>query len=384
MTRKVLIVGAGIAGPALAYWLARHGFRPTVVERHPGPREGGQAVDFRGVPQLTVLDRMGVLPAIRAVQTRPEPIAIVDERGRRLSALPAELFGGEVEILRGDLARILHEATRDVAEYIHDDTITGLDGREVTFERTPPRSFDLVVGADGTHSAVRALAFGPSRPRHLGMYGAIFSVPGHHASQMYSMPGRSATVIGGRAMLDFASPELDHDHRDVNAQKALVANVFADAGWRVPALLEAMWQAPDFYFDAAAQVKLDRWAKGRVALVGDAGYAPGPGGMGTGLAIVGAYVLAGELAAAGGDHETAFARYEQRLRPYAETCQKQAQGGEQFLVPRKRHQIWLRNQAMRMLPYVPGIKGMGTKAANAIALEDYASAAPPRQDCHRC
>ncbi|MGP4096674.1 FAD-dependent monooxygenase [Nonomuraea sp. KM90] len=383
----ILISGGGIAGPALAHWLERHGNHPTIVERAPAIRPGGQAVDFRGAPQLDVLARMGILDAVRRAQTRMGDIKIVDARGRRLSSLPSEAFSGEVEILRGTLSRILHDATD--AEYVYDDSITSLTetpaGVHVTFERAAPRTFDLVVGADGLRSQVRELAFGEAQLRHLGMYGAIFSVPGtydlDHEGLMYSAPGRCATIMstGGRtrAALDFAAPPLTYDHRDRHAQRILVESAFAGLDWEIPHLLDQMRRADDFYFAPAAQVVLPRYSSGRLALLGDAGYAPGPGGMGTGLALIAAYVLAGELAEAG-DHETAFTQYENHIRPYVEVCHRQAQGADKYLVPQKKSQIWRRNQMMRLLPYMPGkslIKRMTDRAAAAITLKDYD--APP-------
>ncbi|MGN9846016.1 FAD-dependent monooxygenase [Nonomuraea sp. H19] len=330
----ILISGGGIAGPALAHWLTRYGFHPTVVELAPAVRPGGQAVDLRGAPQLEVLDRMGILQAVKNAQTHMGDIAIVDARGKRVSRLPSAVFSGEVEILRGALSHILHEAAR--AEYVFDDFITSLsetaDGVHVTFDKAPSRTFDLVVGADGIRSKVRELAFDVSGPiRHLGLHSAIFSVAGayglDHEGVMYSVPGRCATIMstGGetRAALDFASPSLDYDHRDRNRQRELVAAAFEGLDWEIPSLIKRMWTAEDFYFAPAAQVVVPRYASGRVVLLGDAGYAPGPGGMGTGLALIGAYVLAGELATAG-DHHTAVDRYERRMRPYVEVCQKQA------------------------------------------------------------
>jgi 2-polyprenyl-6-methoxyphenol hydroxylase-like FAD-dependent oxidoreductase len=335
---------------------------------------------------------MGVRRAVEDAQTRMGDIMIVDARGKRLSRLPSVVFSGDVEILRGTLSRILHGTSN--AEWIFDDSIVTLTetegGVHVTFEKSPPRTFDLVVGADGSHSTVRDLAFHESAElRHLGMHGAIFSVPGtyglDHEGLMYSTPGRCATVMrtGGetRAALDFASPPQAYDHRDRRRQRELIATAFDGLGWEIPSLLRAMWTAQDFYFAPAAQVVLPRWSSGRVVLLGDAAHAPGPGGMGTGLAMIGAYVLAGELAAAP-DHHAAFDRYERELRPYVETCQKQARGAADYLVPRKRSQIWRRNQAMRVLSHLP-VKGLIRRltAPSAIALKDYAAppaSAPPR------
>ena len=161
--RDILISGASVAGPALAWWLSRHGFRPTVVERAPQLRGGGYAVDFRGAAHLTVLERMGILDAIKTRQTHLSGTTIVDQQSRPVAQMPAHVFAGDVEILRGDLAQILHEATRETTEYLFGDSVTRLDERlggvDVSFEHAPPRTFSLVIGADGLHSNVRRLAF---------------------------------------------------------------------------------------------------------------------------------------------------------------------------------------------------------------------------------
>lgn len=243
------------------------------------------------------------------------------------------------------------------------------------------------MGADGVHSGVRALAFGEESAfvRHLGAYVSSFSAANlldlDGWELLYSVPGRTAGMYPTRhnteatAVFFFASPPLAYDRRDLGQQKQLLAAAFADQGWEVPRLLEAMWEAPDFYFDSVSQVHLDRWSSGRAVLVGDAAYCPSPmSGVGTSLALVGAYVLAGELAAAAGDHEAAFARYEAELRDYVSRGQRLAKGNATGLIPRSRSQIRVRNQFIRMLPYMPWrglVVGGVQKAANAITLRDY-------------
>jgi len=387
---SVLISGASVAGPALACWLSRYGFQPTVVERSPRPRGGGYAVDFRGDVHLSVLAKMGILDSIRSRQTHLSRISYVDRDGRQVSRMPAEIFAGDVEILRGDLGQILYEATRDGTEYIFGDSITALterpDGVEVRFEHAAPRTFGLVIGADGLHSNVRRLAFGPGDDviRDLGYYLSIFTVPDSlgldRAGLMYSEPGRTAGVFsagrsGAIAQFYFSAPGVSYDHRDAAQQQKILVEAFAGAGWRVPELLAAMPDAPDFYFDSVSQVHLDRWSAGRVALLGDAAAAAGPGGNGTGNAVVAAYVLAGELAAANGDYRTAFTRYERLLRPYVAKGQKQAQGGSQFLAPATEKKIRQRDRFFRMLPYLPAAKGLirylSARTATGIKLPDY-------------
>jgi 2-polyprenyl-6-methoxyphenol hydroxylase-like FAD-dependent oxidoreductase len=404
MTGKtILISGASIAGPALAYWLRHFGFRPTVVERASAPRPGGQAVDIRGAA-IDVAQRMGLLAEIRANDTDMRGMSYVDENGKRIAALDAA-FGvideRDVEISRGTLTDILHRATRQDVEYVFDDSITAItedaDGVQVRFERGAPRRFDLVLGADGLHSNVRSLVFGDESQfiKHLGLYLAIFSLPNtthlDHWQQVHATPGRVATLSSSRerdqarAVFFFASDPLSYDHRDTATQRRLLAEAFAGVGWEVPRLLAALPDAPDFYFDSCSQIRMESPHRRRVALVGDAGYgASALSGQGTSLALVGAYVLAGELASADGAHEVAFARYEQRMREFIRANQDLAVGNAQRFAPTTRNAIRLQNISLRMLRYLP-LQGVIMKmmtrgvaeAANAITIPDYASPSVP-------
>lgn len=387
--KNILISGGSIAGPALAYWLRRYGCNPTVVERAPALRKGGHGVDFRGT-QMDVLRRMGILDDVRRVQTNQGEMVFIDKAGKPLASLPASFAGGEVEILRGDLSRILYEATKDTTEYIFGDWITSLsqtaDEVHVTFERGQPRTYDLVVGADGLHSGVRALAFGGESTfrRELGYYIAGFVIPNYlnlrHTSLTYNVPAKGVTVTSQRDNTEaaagflFASEPLDYDWHDVEQQKKILADVFTGVGWQTPRLLEAMWDAPELYFDSLSQIHLDHYSKGRVVLLGDAAWCAGPGGSGTGLAMVAAAVLAGELAASGGDHRAAFTRYEEHVRGAATRGLKQGKGSGSFLAPRTPSKIRLRNLMCRMLSSraMAGVLDrMAMKAANAITLKDY-------------
>ncbi|MGW5421984.1 FAD-dependent monooxygenase [Streptomyces sp. NPDC003943] len=389
--RDVLISGASVAGPVLAYWLRRHGFRPVVVERAPALRDGGYAVDFRGEAHLSVLRRMGVLDALEAVRTGTGSMSYVNAAGKPQATLPADLFAGDLEILRGDLARVLYDATKDDAEYVFGDSITSLtedpDGVTVTFERGAPRRFGLVIGADGLHSNTRRLAFGPEERfvKHLGVYCAIFTTANHlgldHTGHAYRTAGRLVAMYSSRhnseakAVFYFGSPALGLDRKDVRRQQAVLVEQFAGTGWQSDRLLDDMRHAPDFYFDSVAQVRMDSWTRGRVAVVGDAACCPSSlSGMGSGLALVGAYVLAGELAAAGGDHTVAFARYEAEMRAYAEGCQKMGDGVARLMVPDSRLMASFLNRYYKLMPYLPG-RNMAAKIARRTAenirLRDY-------------
>ncbi|WP_274917917.1 FAD-dependent monooxygenase [Streptomyces sp. WZ-12] len=392
---EILICGAGIAGPALAYWLRKGGFTVTVVERAPAPRPGGQTVDLRGAGR-TVIERMGLMDRARAESVDQRGLALVNTAGRITARLPADSFGGEgivseIEILRGDLARLLYEATLPDTEYLFDDTITEIDQNAdavtVTFEKAASRRFTLVVGADGPHSVVRALAFGPERDfvHPIDLYTAWFTATDDLELDgwylMHNAPGGLvASARPGRlpgeikAGLSFRSTPLAYDRRDVAAQQELVGRRFAHAGWETARLLRAMRTASDFFFDSMGQVRLDSWSRGRVALLGDAGYcATSLTGLGTSLALVGAYVLAGELAAAEGDHRVAFRRYDTVLRPYVSQAQQLPPGGAAGYAPSGRIGIRLRDLSMRSMTHWPMRNLLAAQFAKAggIALPEY-------------
>jgi 2-polyprenyl-6-methoxyphenol hydroxylase-like FAD-dependent oxidoreductase len=390
----VLISGASVSGPTLAYWLLRRGFDVTVVERAPQLRTGGHGVDFRGA-QMELLRRMDLVDAVRADQTGMGEQVLVDADGKPLVRLPAAFMSGEVEIQRGDLARILYERTRDRAEYLFGDSIIRLhqdaDGVDVTFEHGGSRRFDLVIGADGAHSGVRTLAWGPEDrfSTFLGYYQAGFTVPNHfgldHSGLVYNEPGLGVMVSSGRdgstagVGLVFSASELGYDRRDRDQIVRVVTERFARAGWEVPRLLAELPTATDLWFDRFAQIHLDRWSQGRIALLGDAAWAAGPGGGGTGLAMTGAYVLAAELAAANGDHTTAFTRYEAALRKGATSGQKQARNAGPFLAPPTAKKIRSRNRAYRMLSsrlLLPLFVRLSEGAANAVRLDAYPADGP--------
>ncbi|WP_327087820.1 FAD-dependent monooxygenase [Nonomuraea sp. NBC_01738] len=329
---NVLISGASVAGPALACFLRAQGVEVTVVERAPGLRRGGQAIDIRGAA-LQVAERMGILDAARALKTDMRGMSMHDGDGNEIMRTTEETISGgrldspDIEIMRDDLTRLIMAATSGV-EYLWDDSIATLtqDAGQVhvTFERGASRTFDLVVGADGMHSNTRRLLFGAESQfvEHLGTHVAIFTADnflGLDRWQVWHREGAAGfgiyTVPGNahlRVNLGFEGGAAAYDHRDVEQQRRLVAERCAGLRWIGPKLIEAMWQADDFYFDAMAQVHLERWSEGRVALLGDAAYCASPmSGQGTSLALVGAYVLADEIGRSG-----CFGRYQERMAEF--------------------------------------------------------------------
>ncbi|HKI43154.1 MAG TPA: FAD-binding protein [Mycobacterium sp.] len=343
----VLVSGASVAGITAAYWLGQHGYSVTVVERHPGPRPGGQAIDVRG-PALTVLERMWLRAAADHLRTRMRGSSVVDRDGNELSHdTESTPTGGliaspDIELLRDDLVELLYQTTQLRVEFLFGDSIVSLqdDGSSVrvTFENAAERSFDLVIGADGLHSNVRQLVFGPEEEfiERLGTHAAIFTVPNfldldywqtwHYGDATMAGVYSARNNTEARAMVGFMDPDLHIDYRDTEAQLAELEKRMADDGWVRPQLVEYMRTAPDFYFDEMSQIKMDRWSNGRVALVGDAAYCCSPlSGQGTSVALLGAYILAGELAAASQDgavdYELGFANYHKEFNDYVKRNQ---------------------------------------------------------------
>jgi 2-polyprenyl-6-methoxyphenol hydroxylase-like FAD-dependent oxidoreductase len=368
----VLISGAGIAGPTLAYWLARHGFRPTVVERATALRSSGSPVDVRG-PAVDVAEQMGVMPRIRDAATDVTGMRFVNAAGRRvgrvnLRALQQAAGSREVELPRGDLASILSQASRDHAEFLFHDAIVALrqdeHGVSVAFEHAQPRRFDLVIGADGLHSAVRRLAFGPESAfaHHMGLYVATMRlggldglVEGGREVIMYNTPGRAVAIHPSRgdalAFFAFQSPAAPgFDYRDPAQHKRLLAAAFQGGGWRVPELLKRVQAADDLYFDSVSQVRVRPWWHGRVALLGDAASCVSLFGDGSSLAMAGAFTLAQELAASPGDHRLAFRRYEASHRTLVDPKQRNIARAASLLIPATRRGILARNLATRLWP----------------------------------
>ena len=385
---NVLIVGAGIAGPTLAYWLQRAGYEPTVVERSPELRRGGYLVDFWGAG-FDVADQMGIVPEVIRRGYHLAQVRQVGDEGRRITAFDPELFvrgtnGRYVSIARSELGAIIYGALGGRVETIFGDSVRALDDDgnrvNVTFDSGRTRDFDLVIGADGLHSEVRRLVFGPQErfEKFLGMTVAAFEVEGYRprdelVAVMYTQVGYQVTRLSLRNdvtmfLFTFVDDGSVANH-DAPAQQAALRARLAGAKWEIPAILERMGDAKTFYCDRVSQIQMPSWTRGRVALLGDAAACVSLlAGQGSALAMVEAYVLAAELSRARGNPVQAFARYEQ-LMPFLRSKQKAALRLASAFAPRSGAQLFLRNSAMRLftLPFVARL-AMGNSLRDAIEL----------------
>jgi 2-polyprenyl-6-methoxyphenol hydroxylase-like FAD-dependent oxidoreductase len=370
---KIAISGAGVAGPSLAHWLHRTGHEPTLIERAPHFRTGGYVIDFWGVG-YRVAQLMGIEAAVREAGYQMQSVRTVGPDNQVQASLGVDAFrraAGDrfTSLPRGDLAAAIYATIANDVETIFDDGITAInehpDGVSVSFAQAKTRDFDLVIGADGLHSTVRQLTFGPESDveHYLGCMVAACVVEGYRprdelAYVTHSQPGRSVgrfTLRGDRTMFLFIfRSHQPADPGELDARKALLRNEFGHTGWECPHILAALDGVDDLYFDVVSQIRLDRWSRGRTALIGDAAACVSlMAGEGTGLAITEAYVLAGELACARGDYRRAFDAYEARLRPLVEQKQAAALKFLPVFATQTRLGIWFRNLAMRTMNFRP-------------------------------
>jgi 2-polyprenyl-6-methoxyphenol hydroxylase-like FAD-dependent oxidoreductase len=362
---KILVSGAGVAGLACALDLGTRGHDVTVVEYAGRLRVTGTPIDVRG-DAIEIVDRMGLLTRIREQRVRMSEVnQFVDAHGEPVARIPmAEVSDSDddIEIVREDLMRILADALPDTATIRFGDSIEALtddgDGVDVEFRSGRTERYDLLLGADGQHSAVRGLVFGPEQDylRHLGVYIALADLPGEAGSDgvtLHNVPGRMVGIarFTGKALATFTfrSERLDYDHRNLDAQKKILTDAFAGhTSWKIPQLLDAARADPEFFFDSASQIHMPSWHRGRVALVGDAGYcASFLSGRGTSLALTGAWFLAEELEQRGTDHAAAFERYEARQRPYVTAAQARVDQGRERQIPPTWEAIEARNERLR-------------------------------------
>ncbi|HEX3817289.1 MAG TPA: FAD-binding domain [Chthoniobacterales bacterium] len=390
----ILISGAGIAGSTLAYWLRRCGFEPVIVERAPEFRSGGYMIDFWGLG-FEVADRMGLVRRLQEVGYQIERIQFVDEKNNLRSELNGDVFRralGQrfVSLPRGDLARAIFDLVADNTEVIYDDSISALheaaDGVQVNFTRRAPRKFDLVVGCDGLHSAVRTAAFGAEAKfeKYLGYCTASFLTADYprrneHAYFSYAAPGRQISryaLRDGRTafFIVFAQPESPNE-KPPDARRLLHKTFRHDRWIELPEILRRLDRCDDLYFDAVSQIGMPSWSRGRCVLVGDAAFCPSLlAGEGASFAMAGAYILAGELQRAGGDYAQAFAAYEKRFRPFIERKQRSAAQFATSFAPRTRFGLFVRDQVLRLASVCRPVANflMRRFVADTFALPDYA------------
>lgn len=399
---RVLITGASIAGPALAFWLHRFGGRPVVLEKAPALRTGGQNIDVRGAGR-EVARRMDLEDDIRSAGTGELGARFVDGSGKTVARFPAGTTdsagaSAELEILRGDLARLLVGRTTDHVEHRFGDWVTELvdhgddarDGVTVSFAHAPDERFDLVVAADGIGSSTRSLALGSEvEIRSLGMETAWATITRTAADddwwRWYSTTGGRAINLRPdpvgtiRASLSYPSARSQAgpgaEQRTLPEQRALLHELFDDAGWEAARVLDGIDHTDDLYWQTLGQVRAPRWSRGRTAVLGDAAYCASPvSGMGTSLALVGAYVLAGELAAHV-HHRDAFAGYERIMRPYVAQAQALPPGVPRIANPRSRAGVEAFRLGLRIgsTPLVGKLGGrLFRPPADRIDLPDYA------------
>jgi 2-polyprenyl-6-methoxyphenol hydroxylase-like FAD-dependent oxidoreductase len=364
--QSVLISGASIAGLTMVYWMNHYGYDVTVVEIGQEPRRGGTPIDVRG-EALECAKRMGVLDAIKAAKLPTKGLKFMNELNEVQGIMQVEVIGAissdDIEIRRDDLVDILYEKVKDNIIYKFGNRIMELeqDAKEVNvvFKDGTAGTYDFVIGADGIHSGVRNLIFGKEEQyaHFLNFYYSVFTVDGnlgeYNYAHMYNTPNNMATVYfynthSADAFLVFrATNKITYSRYDIQEQKQIVVDAFEGIGWKVPELLKELQQSNTFYLDQGCQIKMPTWTNGRVALVGDAGYAPAfPTGMGSTLAMHGATILADAMVNSG-SHEAAFAVYNETFRPTVEKLQATVYDGMSFVLPDTEEKISERNKSSK-------------------------------------
>jgi len=392
--KKVLISGIGIAGPTLAYWLGRSGFEVTLVEAAPHLRTRGYVIDFWGTG-YDVAERMGLVPALERAGYKVKELRLVNSEGKRVGGFDVDVFrrltdGRYVSLPRGDLAALIYDLIKDKHEAMFGDRITAIEQKgdqvEVAFERASARAFDVVIGADGLHSEVRRLVFGPQAQfeRYLGYAVAAFEARGYRPHDedvyvSYSVPGKQIARFAMRGdstlfLFVFKSPAPLHlEALDLAAKKQILHAEFLGAGWECKRILAALDQTDDLYFDRVSQIRMESWSRGRVGLMGDAAFCVSLlAGQGSALAMAGAYILAGEMARKDATPEQAFARTHDILREFIAGKQKAAENFASSFAPSTQAGIVFRNLLTKTfkIPFVANLV-LGPMLLDRLTLPDY-------------
>lgn len=370
---RVLIVGAGIAGPTLAYWLVRHGFAVSLVERAPELRRGGYVIDFGGLGYDVAAKMDDLVPRLRESGYLLREVRYVDSKGRRVAGTSVDSFlrvtgGRYITIARADLAAQIFGLIEGRVETIFGDTVAAIEETpadvRVTFASGTARDFDLVVGSDGVHSEVRRIAFGPQErfERYLGICAAAYTLTGYAPRDelvyvLYSEIGRQAARFALRddrtlVLLTFRDPQ-GAPPAGREEQNARLRRAFSNAGWECATLLAPLDRVADLYFDRVSQIRFaagEPWHRGRVVLLGDAASCVSLlAGEGSSLAMAAAYILAGELAGARGAVPAALCAYEERFRRFVESKQRTALRFASSFAPTSRFSMLARNIALDLM-----------------------------------